>query len=104
MFKPLGMNDSGFDRPNRIIKNRADGYTKNWGEYYNAYFMDCSIAFAAGGLYSTIEDMEKWDKALYTNHLLSEKYRNDFYQTYSGRELLCQLRLVFRPCCYWEFR
>jgi CubicO group peptidase (beta-lactamase class C family) len=75
IFEPLEMNDSGFDRPNRIIKNRADGYTKNWGEHYNAYFMDCSIAFAAGGLYSTVDDMAKWDKALYTNDLLSEKYR-----------------------------
>ena len=37
----------------------------------DADFIDMSIPHAAGGLYSTVEDMYRWDQALYTDQLVS---------------------------------
>jgi tetratricopeptide (TPR) repeat protein len=34
-----------------------------------------SLPYSAGALYSTVEDLYKWDQALYTNKLLKPKYK-----------------------------
>ena len=71
IFHPLNMLNTGCDRRNTIIKNRASGYfiDKN-GDLVNAEYTDSSDEYAAGGLYSTIEDMYLWDQALYTEKLV----------------------------------
>ena len=73
IFTPLGMKQSGYDSPVRVIKNRASGYARQGGEFVNAAYMDMSIPYAAGALYSTTEDMLAWDQALYTEKLVSRK-------------------------------
>jgi CubicO group peptidase (beta-lactamase class C family) len=73
IFIPLKMNNSGYDNSNVLLKNRASGYEKNGNAYVNAPFIDMSIPYAAGSLYSTIEDLFLWDQALYSNQLLTPK-------------------------------
>ncbi len=73
IFDPLNMKDSGFDHHENILKNRATGYDKRGDSYSNAPFLDMSIPYAAGSLYSTVEDLYLWDRALETNKLLSKK-------------------------------
>jgi CubicO group peptidase (beta-lactamase class C family) len=77
IFDPLGMADSGYDWPQRILPNRAAGYAKNRsGEEVNADFLDMGQPFSAGSLYSTVLDLYKWDRALYTTRVLrSESIR-----------------------------
>ncbi len=75
VFEPLNMNNSGYDNSAVILKNRASGYEKNGQSYVNASFLDMSIPYAAGSLYSTVEDLYLWDQALYTDKLLSAKSR-----------------------------
>ncbi len=71
IFLPLNMLNSGYDHHATILKNRASGYSVSAdGKFINADYMDMSGPFAAGGLYSTIEDMYLWDQALYTDRLL----------------------------------
>lgn len=41
----------------------------------NVPFRDMSTAFAAGGLYSTVEDLYLWDQALYTDKLLPARMK-----------------------------
>lgn len=41
-----------------------------------------SIPYAAGSLYSTVEDLYLWDQALYTNKLLSEKSMESLFKPY----------------------
>lgn len=74
IFDPLQMKNSGFDKHRAIQKNRASGYFKSWGEYYNANYIDMSKVYAAGALYTTVEDLFLWDQALYTEQLVSKKY------------------------------
>ena len=56
ILQPLGMSDSGYDRSNMVVKNRASGYSWD-GRVLNADCEDVSIKFSAGGLYSTVGDL-----------------------------------------------
>jgi CubicO group peptidase (beta-lactamase class C family) len=74
IFEPLGMEDTGFDHHKTILKNRATGYDRvGRNEYVNSSYLDMSIPYAAGSMYSTVEDLYLWDQALYTDKLISEK-------------------------------
>jgi CubicO group peptidase (beta-lactamase class C family) len=72
IFRVLGMSDTGYDRTGVILKNRAAGYAGPSSDLHNADFIDMSIPFAAGALYSTVLDLHKWDRALYGGRLLSK--------------------------------
>lgn len=64
VFHPLGMTDSGYDRPAEILKARASGYDLSHDRVTNADFIDMSGPFSAGGIYSTVEDLFRWNEAL----------------------------------------
>ncbi|MRX68912.1 CubicO group peptidase, beta-lactamase class C family [Flavobacterium resistens] len=82
ILTPLKMTNTGFDHSEIIIKNRAAGYEKEGKNITNASFIDMSIPYAAGSLYSTVEDLYLWDQALYTNKLLSEKSMELLFKPY----------------------
>ena len=74
IFAPLQMTNTGYDWPATILKDRASGYTKDGdGQIRNADFLDMGQPYAAGSLYSTVLDLYKWDRALYTTKVLSAK-------------------------------
>lgn len=73
IFDPIGMKNSGYDRHDQIIPNRATGYSITFDGCLNAPYLDMSLPYAAGSLYSTAEDLYLWDQALYTEKLLPAK-------------------------------
>lgn len=73
IFDPLGMKNSGYDQWKTIIGKRATGYTQTPRGYETAPYLDMSIPYAAGSLYSTVEDLYLWDQALYGDKILSAK-------------------------------
>lgn len=79
VFNPLGMKNTGYDHHNTILPKRAAGYTKTPTSYANAPYLDMSIPYAAGSLYSTVEDLYLWDQALYTDKLLSAQSKALMY-------------------------
>jgi CubicO group peptidase (beta-lactamase class C family) len=79
LFEPLGMGDTGYDDPAQVLKRRASGYTRRTGKTVNADYIDMSIPHAAGALYSTVDDLLKWDRALATDQLLSRKSREAMF-------------------------
>jgi len=84
IFMPLGMLNSGVDDNRVILKNRASGYSTRYlrGDYVNANYIDMSTPYAAGSIYSTVEDLFLWDQALYTENLLPKKYMELLYGKY----------------------
>ena len=64
IFDRLGMSNSGYDSATDILKQRARGYDLQNRTIANAGFIDMSGPFSAGGLYSTVEDMFRWNEAL----------------------------------------
>jgi len=79
IFKPLEMTSSGYDSSRRIIKNRASGYVTQGEALLNALPIDMSIPFAAGALTSTVDDLLRWDQALYTDKLLSRRSLDEMF-------------------------
>lgn len=79
IFTPLGMKNTGYDNPLQIINNRAAGYTRQGGQFLNAAYMDMSVPYAAGAMYSTTGDLLLWDQALYTEKLLSRKSFDEMF-------------------------
>lgn len=73
ILDPLGMNDTGYDHHDRILPRRASGYSRRRGELVNCSYLDMSIPHGAGALYSTVEDLLKWDQALYTEKVLKKE-------------------------------
>jgi CubicO group peptidase (beta-lactamase class C family) len=87
VFNPLEMQDSGYDSHSAIIPQRAEGYTKDdVGMVTNAEYLDMSLPYAAGSLYSTTEDLLKWTQGLFSGRLLSlqslDKMTQPFKESY----------------------
>jgi CubicO group peptidase (beta-lactamase class C family) len=80
IFDPLGMRNTGYDHHDTIIPKRATGYSKTPNGYTNAAYLDMSIPYAAGSMYSTVEDLYLWDQALYTDKLLSAESKALMYR------------------------
>lgn len=74
IFNPLNLNNYGFYRHRPLIKNMSSGYNKGFGDYFNIDYSDESSAYAAGAIYSTVEDLYLWNQALYSETLLPKNY------------------------------
>lgn len=74
IFEPLKMNSTGYDRNQPDL---AVGYVDQ--TVSKADYHDMSIPYAAGALLSTVEDLYRWDQALYTEQLLPQKALDDMF-------------------------
>lgn len=82
ILDPVGMKNTGYDHYDTLIQKRAAGYSKTADGYTNAPYLDMSIPYAAGSLYSTVEDLFLWDQALYTDKLLSAKSKELMFKPF----------------------
>ena len=73
ILQPLGMTETGYNYDHLIVDNRASGYSQGEFEDINAACWDVSTQYSAGGLYSTVGDLYRWDQAFYSNELVSTK-------------------------------
>lgn len=76
IFAPLGMRDSlAYVAGGPAVPHRAWGYSEKDGGWertdQNAY----SAVLGDGGIYSSIDDLARWDAALYDDRLLSDASR-----------------------------
>jgi CubicO group peptidase (beta-lactamase class C family) len=67
VFGPLGMTDTGYARGDSDL---AVGYSDIGVE---AEFISPSLPYSAGGLYSTVEDLYRWDRSFYTGALVPQE-------------------------------
>jgi CubicO group peptidase (beta-lactamase class C family) len=100
IFAPLGMKDSGYDSNAAVIAHRASGYAPLGSVVVNAGFIHMSVPHAAGALYSTTEDLLRWEQGLFGGKLLppsslqkmTTPYKEDYacgliVRTVNGRRL-----------------
>jgi CubicO group peptidase (beta-lactamase class C family) len=78
IFVPLQMVNSGYDHNNGDL---AVGYRDQTSVPDD--FVDMSIPYAAGGLYSTVEDLYRWDQALYTDKLIPKSLRDIMFTPFA---------------------
>ena len=80
IFAPLGMNDSGYDSTRSLLPKRAAGYDKQFdGSYVNTAYLDMTQPYAGGSLYSTVEDLYRWDQSFYNDKVLSAKSKEQMF-------------------------
>lgn len=79
IFDPLDMKATGYDDTARIIEKRVSGYNRGPNGFRNAEFLDMSLPHAAGSLYSTVGDLYKWDRALYSDRILSPEMKTKMF-------------------------
>ena len=72
ILAPLGMTNTGVHRSDAELKNVALGYQYTDGKYSRAVNWDMSQAPGAGSIYSTVEDLFKWNEAVFNGKVLSE--------------------------------
>ncbi len=82
ILNPLGMDDTGYDHHGTILAKRAAGYERQGTSYINAPYLDMSLPYAAGSLYSTVEDLYTWDRALYTEQVLPPDLKEKMFTPY----------------------
>ena len=76
IFAPLGMNNTvAYENGISTVANRAYGYTMKNGAWTKRDQSTTSAVLGDGGIYSSIDDMAKWDAALYDSRLLSDESR-----------------------------
>lgn len=70
IFGPLEMKDSGYDRSHPTAKKHAMGYEYSHDGYQPVDYVDMTVPYSAGALYSTVQDLYTWDRALEAGKLL----------------------------------
>jgi hypothetical protein len=85
ILRPLGMNNTAYTESRDAIANFATGYDMLSIKPVAQHYVDPSTFFSAGGMYSTAEDMQKWNEGLYTNKLISEKYKDIYFTPYKEK-------------------
>lgn len=69
IFRPLGMSDTHFhDEPGHVMRNRAMSYAGPADAYRIAYLQNFDKV-GAGGLYSTLADLAKWDANFHSHRV-----------------------------------
>lgn len=82
IFLPLGMHDTlAYARGGPEVPHRAYGYSEIQGQWIRTDQSTTSAVLGDGGIYSSIEDLAKWDAALYDDRLLSDASRAAAFTT-----------------------
>jgi CubicO group peptidase (beta-lactamase class C family) len=86
IFYPLGMMNSGFDftRLNHISKSKGYFQLKE-NEIKAAPIVDSTIAYSAGSIYSTVDDLLKWERAVSEKKLLKPESWQAVFTPYKSK-------------------
>ena len=72
IFGPLGMKNTGLDVDGLILAKRAQGYRPGTSGLLSVRSLSMSVPWAAGSMYSTTQDLLKWEHALFNGGLLNK--------------------------------
>ena len=75
----LGMKNSGTDKLDSVLAFRTKGYSRSGKKFINAGYISMEWPFSAGVMYSTLDDLYKWDRALYNNTVLSDASKQKMF-------------------------
>ncbi len=64
LFLPLGLAHTSCGDAARLVPGRVSGYQGVPGHYYNADFLSTPHPYADGTLFSSVDDLARWDRAL----------------------------------------
>jgi hypothetical protein len=77
------MTHSYYDDSTHLIPGRVAGYTPTADGYVNADYVSMTHAYAAGALAASVDDLARWDAALYTNKLVKATTLRRAFKAYT---------------------
>lgn len=83
IFMPLGMNSSRCGIDDSYGDNQSIGYKILTGDPIKLRMFNFSKLIGSGNIYSTVEDLYKYDRALYSDKLLSRESLDKMFTSYS---------------------
>ena len=78
-FKPLGMTSTGLGDDGNVVM----GHARVGGRLIPQTVPNVSVVMGAGALYSTLDDMFKWERALHSGRVLSEAAYRDMIRNHA---------------------
>lgn len=79
IFDKIGMTQSGVNKTDSVLSMRARGYAMAGKKVVNADNISMAWPFSAGALYSTVDDLYKWDRALYGTGVLTDASKQKMF-------------------------
>jgi CubicO group peptidase (beta-lactamase class C family) len=73
IFDPLQMHDTGVHDAQDILSDEATGYAYEQGRLRKALDWNMSRAGGAGALYSTVEDLHRWNEGVFEGRVLNDE-------------------------------
>jgi CubicO group peptidase (beta-lactamase class C family) len=84
IFQPLGMSHTvAYENGISTVANRAYGHSLADGKWVRTDQSSTSAVLGDGGIYASIDDLARWDAALYDDRLLSDASRADAFDLHT---------------------
>uniref|UniRef100_UPI0039A54E8A serine hydrolase domain-containing protein n=1 Tax=Ornithobacterium rhinotracheale TaxID=28251 RepID=UPI0039A54E8A len=98
IFEPLNMQNS-------FVYDPMDTYNFSFAKSYKANFSDFNNTFQDGvygdkGIFTTVEDLYRWDRALYKNEFLAEEFKQNAFTPTRDWSVEKNYGLGWRIKCY----
>jgi CubicO group peptidase (beta-lactamase class C family) len=74
-----GLTDTGISGPRVVVPELATAYVIENGQQIKAPYIDWSVAFSSGAVYSTVLDLWRWRRELLGGRVLSEKGTKEIF-------------------------
>jgi CubicO group peptidase (beta-lactamase class C family) len=79
---PAGMWDTGINYWDQVVENRASGYIKRLSGEFTINIFTVPPANADGGIETTVEDMLRFDQALYGEELVGKESKDKMFSPF----------------------
>ncbi len=85
IFEKVKMNNTGVITNKELIPKKAKNYLLAENKYLNNPYINWEYNIGHDGIYSTIEDLALWDKALYGTSVLSAEMKTLMFTSYNDQ-------------------
>jgi len=87
IFQPLGMRDTvAYENGVSTVAHRAFGHSDEHGKWMRTDQSTTSAVLGDGGIYSSIDDLQRWDAALYDDRLLPQATWKQAFTPYTDTD------------------
>ena len=84
IFEKAGMKNTGVSNNDSIVLKKAKAYCRTEKGYVHNPYINWAVNIGHDGVYSTVEDLALWDKALYGTTILSTEMKKRMFTSYSA--------------------
>lgn len=84
IFEKAGMKNTGVSNNDSIILKKAKVYCRTEKGYVHNPYINWEVNIGHDGVYSTVEDLALWDKALYGTTILSTEMKKLMFTSYNS--------------------